>query len=108
VQVSSVVNDATSRIDALLHSMDSVLLTLDHSSVSSVYQQGKSFFCCSLTNQVYIQWAATITVIALAWVAMQCALMVLSKLDTLSGVLAVAVVLCHDLHASVSCWPTAK
>lgn len=86
LQVSSAVNDATSRIDALLSSMDAVVLTLDHSSVSSVYSQGKSFLCCNLTNQVYTQWAATITVIALAWVAMQCALLVLSKLDTLSGV----------------------
>lgn len=85
-QVSTVVDDATSRINALLGSMDSVLLILDHSSVSNVYSQGKSFFCCSLANQVYTQWAATITVIALAWVAMQCALRVLSKLDTLSGV----------------------
>jgi hypothetical protein len=77
--------------------MDSVLLTLDHSSVSNVYSQGKSFFCCSLANQVYKQWVATITVIALAWVAMQCALRVLSKLDTLSGVYAcvcVSVCLC--------------
>lgn len=79
------VNDATSRINALLRSMDAVLLTLDHASVSGVYQQAKSFFCCSLVNQVYTQWAATITVVALAWAAVQCALLVLQRLDTLSG-----------------------
>lgn len=85
-QVSSVVDDTTSRISALLGSMDSVLLTLDHASVSGVYNQGKSFFCCTLTQQIYTQWAATITVIALALVALQCAMFVLSNLDSLSGV----------------------
>lgn len=85
MQVSEVVNDATSRIDALLRGMDAVMLTLDHSNVAGVYSQGKSFFCCSLANQMYIQWVATITVVALAWVAMQCAAFVLRTLDTLSG-----------------------
>lgn len=84
-QVSNAVNDATSRIEGLLRSMDSVVLTLDHSSVTGVYQQGKSFFCCSLVSQVYTQWAASLTLIALAWVALGCALLVLSRLDTLSG-----------------------
>lgn len=85
MQVSGIVDDATSRIESLLGRMDSVLLTLDHSSVSGVYRQGKSFFCCSLVNKVYTQWAATITVVALVWVVMQFAFMVLSRLDTLSG-----------------------
>jgi hypothetical protein len=85
LQVSEVVSDATSRIDALLQQMDAVMLTLDHSNVAGVYSQGKSFFCCNLANQMYIQWVATITVVALTWVAMQCAAFVLRTLDTLSG-----------------------
>jgi hypothetical protein len=79
------VDDATSRIDALLRGMDTVMLTLDHSNVAGLYSQGKSFFCCSLANQMYIQWVATITVVALAWAAMQCAALVLRSLDALSG-----------------------
>lgn len=85
LQVSSAVDNATARIEQLLRSMDSVVLTLDHSNVAGVYQQGKSFFCCSLVQQAYTQWAATITLVALAWVAMQFALLVLGKLDSLSG-----------------------
>lgn len=83
--MARVIDDATSRINGLMSSVDAVLLTLDHDHVANVYQQGKSFFCCGLVQQVYVQWAATLMVLALAWAALQCAMVVLVRLDTLSG-----------------------
>jgi hypothetical protein len=85
LQMTQVFDDATARITSLMGSMDAVLLSLDHDSVVGVYQQGKSFFCCGLVKQAYVQWAASLMVLALAWVALQCALSVLQRLDTLSG-----------------------
>lgn len=85
LQVSAVVHNTTLHIESVLHSMDSLMLTLDQPSVSAVYFQGKNFFCCNLANQIYTQWAASITVVALAWAAMLCAWYVLRSLDLLSG-----------------------
>ncbi|KAF8068235.1 Low molecular mass early light-inducible protein HV90 [Scenedesmus sp. PABB004] len=83
-RAAAVLDATTGAVAALLAGVDGVIALLDYPSVSAVIGQVKSWLCCNLGDQLFVQWAAALILLAVAWAAVQCGLVALKALDGLS------------------------
>jgi hypothetical protein len=83
--VTTILDDVRYKIDDLLASVDGLIGMLDYSSISGVWLQFKGWLCCDLGDQLFVQWAASVILLGMAWVVLACGYLVLKNLDGLSG-----------------------
>lgn len=89
-----VLDDVLAKVSSIMASIDDMITLLEYPSVSAWYYQLKAWICCDLADQLFVQWAACVILLAMALVVLWCAFGVLKNLDGLSGVLQLGLVSC--------------
>lgn len=84
-QVTVILDDVRSKITGLMASIDDLIAMADYPSISAVWFQLKGWLCCDLADQLFVQWAACVILLGMAWVVLACGYLVLKNLDGLSG-----------------------
>jgi hypothetical protein len=84
-QVQVILDDVQNKISGLFDSIDGLIGMMDYPSISGVWLQFKGWLCCDLGDQLFVQWAACVILLGMAWVVLACGYLVLKNLDGLSG-----------------------
>jgi hypothetical protein len=86
--VTEILDDVKNKVRDMIGtdgSIDRLIALLDYPSISGVWLQFKGWLCCDLGDQLFVQWAACVILLGMAWVVLACGYLVLKNLDGLSG-----------------------